>query len=60
MNIFSEKINDYLLRLNSCNYFQKPVILFTLFFIIAGLNLFDYPDDVFAEVNASFFSYKQQ
>ncbi|MGI0050768.1 MAG: tetratricopeptide repeat protein, partial [Nitrososphaeraceae archaeon] len=35
---------------------QKPVILFTVFFIIAGLNLFDYHDDVFAQVNASPFS----
>ena len=56
MNIFSEKIYDYLLRSNSCNYFQKPVILFTVFFIIAGLNLFDYHHDVFAQVNASPFS----
>ena len=53
MNVFSEKINDYLIKSNPCNYFQKPVILCTVFFIIAGLNLFNYTDDVFAQVNAS-------
>ena len=54
MNIFSGKIKNYLLMSNSCNYFQKYVILFIVFFIIAGLNLFDYHKDVFTQVNASF------
>ena len=54
MNIFSGKIKYYLLMSNSCNYLQKYVILFIVFFIIAGLNLFDYHKDVFTQVNASF------
>ncbi|MGZ8882442.1 MAG: tetratricopeptide repeat protein [Nitrososphaeraceae archaeon] len=53
MNVLSEKINDYLLRPNSCNYFQKFVILSTMIFIISGLNLIGDNDYVFAQVNAS-------
>jgi tetratricopeptide (TPR) repeat protein len=53
MNVLSEKINDYLLRPNSCNYSQKFVILSTMIFIISGLNLIGDNDYVFAQVNAS-------